>query len=172
MKCARHPQVETYVRCSKCDKAICPDCMISTPVGYRCRDCAGIRALPMSNLRPILLVQAVGAAIGLVFGAGLIWAIVFQTWFLMLLAVAGMGVGFLVAEGISRAASRRSSPVILPILGGLSAGLSILAGKIMSYMFFTPVPFDFAVRHAFDLGLWGILSGALAVGMAVTRLRM
>ena len=172
MKCARHPQVETYVRCSKCDKAICPDCMISTPVGYRCRDCAGIRALPMSNLRPMLLVQAVAAAVALVFGGGLIWAMVFQARFPMLLVIAGMGVGFLVAEGISRAAGRRSSPVILPILGGLSAGLSILAGNVMSYMFFTAVPFEFAVRHAFDVGLWGILSGVLAVGMAVSRLRM
>ncbi|MBF8299091.1 MAG: hypothetical protein HW397_140 [Dehalococcoidia bacterium] len=129
-----------------------------------------VRTLPMYNLRPLLLLQAVGAAIGLVFGGGIVWAIVFQTRFTMLLVIAGFGVGYLVGEGISRAAGRRSSP-LLPVLGGLSAGLSLLAGNVMAYMFFTTLPFEFALLHAFDLGLWAALSGLLAVGIAISRLR-
>jgi hypothetical protein len=39
MQCARHPQVETFVRCGKCDRPICPKCMVAGPVGMRCRDC-------------------------------------------------------------------------------------------------------------------------------------
>ncbi len=39
MQCARHPQVETFVRCGRCDQPICPNCMVSGPVGVRCRDC-------------------------------------------------------------------------------------------------------------------------------------
>ena len=39
MQCARHPQVETFVRCGKCDQPICPNCMVSGPVGVRCRNC-------------------------------------------------------------------------------------------------------------------------------------
>ncbi len=38
--CYRHPERETNVSCSNCDRPICPDCMISTPVGMRCPDCA------------------------------------------------------------------------------------------------------------------------------------
>jgi membrane associated rhomboid family serine protease len=37
--CYRHPDRETYIRCSRCDKPICPDCMISAPVGYQCPQC-------------------------------------------------------------------------------------------------------------------------------------
>ena len=40
MQCARHPKVETFVRCGRCDQPICPDCMVSAPVGVRCRDCS------------------------------------------------------------------------------------------------------------------------------------
>jgi membrane associated rhomboid family serine protease len=38
--CYRHPNRETGVRCSNCDRPICPDCMTTTPVGMRCPECA------------------------------------------------------------------------------------------------------------------------------------
>jgi len=37
--CANHPQVETSLRCNRCGKPICPKCAVSTPTGYRCREC-------------------------------------------------------------------------------------------------------------------------------------
>lgn len=41
--CYRHPSRETNVACSNCGRAICPDCMTSTPVGMRCPECASQR---------------------------------------------------------------------------------------------------------------------------------
>jgi len=38
MRCYRHPDRETYVSCSDCDRPICPDCMSYGPVGIRCPD--------------------------------------------------------------------------------------------------------------------------------------
>jgi membrane associated rhomboid family serine protease len=38
--CYRHPDRETRVSCSNCERPICPDCMTSTPVGMRCPECA------------------------------------------------------------------------------------------------------------------------------------
>ena len=38
--CYRHPNRETGVRCSNCERPICPDCMTSTSVGMRCPECA------------------------------------------------------------------------------------------------------------------------------------
>jgi membrane associated rhomboid family serine protease len=38
--CYRHPDRETGVSCSNCGRPICPDCMITTPVGMRCPECA------------------------------------------------------------------------------------------------------------------------------------
>ncbi|MFU8854402.1 rhomboid family intramembrane serine protease [Micromonospora sp. SL1-18] len=37
--CYRHPRRETLLRCTRCDRHICPDCMCEAPVGHRCPDC-------------------------------------------------------------------------------------------------------------------------------------
>lgn len=37
--CYRHPRRGTYVRCSRCDRFICADCMREAPVGQRCPEC-------------------------------------------------------------------------------------------------------------------------------------
>lgn len=37
--CYRHPDRETYIRCARCDKPICPECMVSAAVGFQCPDC-------------------------------------------------------------------------------------------------------------------------------------
>lgn len=38
--CARHPDVETRLRCSSCETPICPDCGREAAVGFKCPDCA------------------------------------------------------------------------------------------------------------------------------------
>jgi membrane associated rhomboid family serine protease len=42
--CYRHPDRETSVKCSRCGRPICPDCMYDSPVGMRCPECAGQQA--------------------------------------------------------------------------------------------------------------------------------
>lgn len=37
--CYRHPSYETYVRCTRCDRYICPDCMREASVGHHCVEC-------------------------------------------------------------------------------------------------------------------------------------
>src|SRR4029453_8285496 len=37
--CYRHPGRETYVRCTRCDRPICPDCMNEASVGHQCPEC-------------------------------------------------------------------------------------------------------------------------------------
>jgi len=37
--CYRHPDVATGVHCTRCGRAICPDCMIAAPVGHQCPSC-------------------------------------------------------------------------------------------------------------------------------------
>jgi membrane associated rhomboid family serine protease len=37
--CYRHPDRETYIRCQRCQRPICPDCMTDAAVGYQCPEC-------------------------------------------------------------------------------------------------------------------------------------
>jgi membrane associated rhomboid family serine protease len=37
--CYRHPGRETHVRCTRCDRPICPDCMTEAAVGHQCPEC-------------------------------------------------------------------------------------------------------------------------------------
>jgi len=39
--CYRHPDRETGIRCTRCERPICPACMISASVGFQCPECVG-----------------------------------------------------------------------------------------------------------------------------------
>lgn len=77
--CYRHPTRETGVRCSSCERPICPDCMTSTPVGMRCPECARqgrtqVRTMRTMTEEPVLTYVLIGinvaAGIGSLLGGG------------------------------------------------------------------------------------------------------
>jgi len=74
--CYRHPKRETGVRCSNCERPICPDCMTSTPVGMRCPECANqrtrVRTMQARTDEPTLTYILIGinviAGLGALYG--------------------------------------------------------------------------------------------------------
>lgn len=54
--CVRHPDRPTGLRCVRCDRPACPDCLREASVGYQCVDCV---ALGNKDVRPA---RSVGGA--------------------------------------------------------------------------------------------------------------
>ena len=61
--CERHPRTETELHCGRCEVAICPQCMVHTPGGVRCPDCAQLRRPPMYQLETRHYVRAAAVAL-------------------------------------------------------------------------------------------------------------
>ncbi|MFI8205813.1 rhomboid family intramembrane serine protease [Streptomyces sp. NPDC085937] len=52
--CYRHPRVECHVRCVRCDRYICPDCMREAAVGHQCPECVREGARSMRQARTLV----------------------------------------------------------------------------------------------------------------------
>ncbi|GAA3364352.1 MULTISPECIES: rhomboid family intramembrane serine protease [Saccharopolyspora] len=82
--CARHPDRPTGLRCTRCERPACPDCLREASVGYHCVDClaqssrGGREAVTVAGARinakpvvvPVLIVLNVLAFAAMAFQAG------------------------------------------------------------------------------------------------------
>jgi hypothetical protein len=118
LKCATHPDVETRLRCGKCGKPICPRCLVQTPVGARCRECAKLYKLPIYRLTPVFYLRAAGTAVGLAIALGIAWGFIshiISFFYLNLLLAAG--IGWVIGEITSMAVNRKRG-LWLAVIGG------------------------------------------------------
>jgi hypothetical protein len=161
MKCSYHPDVETALKCGKCGQPICPKCLVPTPVGARCPECARLAKLPTFDLSARHYLVASATALGLAIGIGFIWGMLRSFLpFLVLDLLLAAGVGFVISEVVGRAANRKRGKW-LALIGAVAIPLSYLA-SIPGNMLFK---FD-AVFHFLD-----ILAIAIGIFVAVIRLR-
>jgi hypothetical protein len=158
VNCATHPNVETELGCGRCGKPICPQCLIMTPAGQRCRDCAQLRRPPMYEVKPTTLLRAAGAAVGVGIVAGVIWyfvsGIAFLGFFIFLLAI---GLGYAMARAVDLATNSKRGRAI-QIIAAL--------GIVLAY-FVRNALFGFLITG----DLFSVLSLAVAIFMAVSQLR-
>ena len=52
--CYRHPAVVCQVRCTRCERYVCPDCMREAPVGHRCPECVKEGARSVRQARTLV----------------------------------------------------------------------------------------------------------------------
>ena len=131
MACARHPNAETALRCSRCETPICPKCLIQTPVGARCRDCAQLAKSPIYTVSGQYLARAIAAGVIGGVAMGLIWGFASRAVpgiavggiFVSLILGAALGFGF--TRIMELAVNRKRGPVIVGCaMGGI--GLATL----------------------------------------------
>ena len=160
MKCATHPDVDTNLRCSKCGKSICPKCMVQTPVGARCQDCARLSKVPTYRISSQYYLRAIGAGLGMAIVCGIIWGVIelvipFFSFNLLLAPAAG----YAIAEVIGLAVNRKRGK-----------GLAIIAGTAVAISYFVTFFSGGLPLGLFNI-LYHLLALALGIFVAVTRLR-
>ena len=164
MQCATHPNVETELSCGKCGKAICPRCLVHTPVGARCRECAGIRRIPTYNMSGATFGRAGGAAIasGIIVGAG--WAFFNVISYLFYGVIAGLAIGYVIGEIVSLATNRKAGPPLQAIAVG---------GVVLAYVVRTGLLLGVGSWGLRDVrsDLFGLIVAVLAGFIAAGRLR-
>jgi hypothetical protein len=124
MQCATHPSIETELACSRCGKPICPRCLVITPVGARCRECARLHRLPTYQLGTVFILRGLGAALAAGAAAGALWAFLFPYRVGAFIGLfLGLGLGYTVGESVSWAANRRRGPTLqgIAVVGVLLA---------------------------------------------------
>lgn len=161
VRCARHPDVETSLRCGRCGTPICPRCLVQTPVGARCPACARLYKLPTFRVSTSYYARAAGTALGMAAVTGIIWGVIngFIGFFYLNLVLAA-GVGYAIGEVVSLAVNRKRGRW-LAVVGGIGVALAYL----VNIFTFGTVPFG-AIRIVLDLVSLGI-----GVYVAIIRLR-
>ena len=105
--CANHPGRLTMVSCSDCDKPLCPDCMVFSAVGIKCRQCAKMPRSARLTLKPgrLALAAAAGLAPAIALGFAYYYILGSLGFFFLFIFVSA-GIGYLVGEAVSRASGR------------------------------------------------------------------
>ncbi len=164
MKCATHPNIETNLRCGKCGKPICPKCLVQTPVGARCPDCAKVQRPVIYQVPPLFYLRGLGAGLAAGAAAGLIWALIPLSGF-FLFFIAG-GAGFLVGEAISRSVNRKRG-LGLQIIAAISVAVSYVLQSWASVWLISPL---FVWSPNDLISLYGLVALVVGIGVAVSRL--
>lgn len=162
--CARHPKVETVLRCGRCETPICPRCLVQTPVGARCRECANVRTLPTLDVKPAVLAR--GLAGGLIGGAfaGAVWGFALPDNRVLLLGIFGLvlvaGVlGWAVSESVNAATNRRR---------GVALQACAVLGCAVAYLVHNAVAGNPLLLQG---DTWGYLATAGAAFFGASRLK-
>jgi len=138
LHCANHPDRETVLRCNRCEKPICTQCAIQTPVGKRCPECVrSQQAKYYSGERyDILIGAAVAMVMGAVLGALAYLFLGLAGFFSFLLAFfVGSAAGGAVAEVIRRALRRRRARGMK-----IAATVAFIAGVLIAGLFLAGFP--------------------------------
>jgi len=140
--CYKHPNIETGLRCNRCDRPICSRCAIHTETGYRCPECIRDQQKIFDTARWYDFLLAICVSVVLSFLGSLL--VTFIGLFTIFLApVAGMAISEVVRFVTHRRRNRglfklvgvavfiggiiTAIPTLISFLAGTAAGASGLS---------------------------------------------
>lgn len=158
MRCARHPSVETGLRCARCETPICPDCLVPGAVGMLCPKC-GKSQLPGVDVPWTRFAWVLVA--GVICGAVIATVLKSASFFQFLVAPM---LGGLLGELVNRLTGRKRGPrvealTVASLVGGAMVAM-VLSGGIGQWLA-NPLAAVFQV-----------IALALAAGAAIARVRI
>ena len=167
MQCATHPSVETELACGKCGKPICPRCLVHTPVGARCRQCANLRRLPMYHISLAHMLRGIAASLATGAALGALWGVVlpFGTPFFYGLLI-GLGLGYGVGEAVSAATNRKAGPPLQAV-----AAVGVAVAYVARAAVLASALKDVSIREIATADVLGYLVVLLAIVVAMGRVR-
>jgi len=164
MRCALHPETETNLRCGKCGQPICPKCLVQTPVGARCPECAALKRLPVYDVPAVFYARAIAAGLIAASVLGAIWPFIpsfYILWFLI-----ALGIGYAIGEAVSLSVNRKRGLALQAIAG---------TGMVASYIIRSLVESLVKTPHLGFLDsfvdVYGVIALVLGIAVAVSRLR-
>lgn len=169
--CPRHPSTQTNLRCGRCGQLICPRCMVNSPVGARCPDCARIGRPTIMDAGASDLGRATVAALGVGLLGGIAVALIVRLLveipfppFLgqLVVAIIMLGSGVPVGESIRRAANR-----------SMDNRVRMLAGLAVFILYVTAVLISNVLGAAAGatLNLFAYIGLAMGIWTAMNRVR-
>ena len=172
MTCYRHPTRETLIRCNQCDQPICLDCAVSTPTGYRCKQCISEqqKVFNHSMSRDYLIAAAITAPLAAL-GTFLLYRL--HIFPFVLSTLLGIGMGTLIVRLVRAATGRRRSQQLNKITtaAAILGGLAPLAQYMISFLraIFSA---QYGMVWANTLSvLWGVLYVMVLYGTILSNMK-
>lgn len=157
--CYRHPGRETSLRCYKCNKPICSECTVKTPVGYLCPDCYREAEDTFFNARPIDYLLAVLVALPLSLLAG--WLVTrFGSGFIFFILIFFIGgaVGGFIGRATKRVIGGRRGRYIPHAVAGC-----VILGAVLPAL-----PLVLAVLFGNPGAIFGLIGPGIYLATAVS----
>ncbi len=160
-----HPESE--LACGRCGAIICPDCLVHTPGGTRCKPCANLKRPPMYVLGASHYLRAIGVMLVLAIPIGFVAGIIpsFGLFGLFIGFIAGRGIGQLFAESITRATGGKRG-VGMQTVAVLAGGGVMLLALALTRIVILDEPIEFL-----RFSLMGPVAAAVAATFAWQQLR-
>lgn len=168
--CYWHSDVETGLSCSRCEKSICPQCMVQAHVGNRCKECGKAASMPTFDVRPSHYARAVVVAAGVALLGGVVWWAAGLAFLLiipgvlphLLASLFAVPLGYIGGDLISRSVNRKRSNGLAWVAGGAVILALVISLQPPGILNLPGVSFS-----AFS----GLLATGSGVYLAVQRLR-